>query len=100
MAKRIFGVFLAAALVGMTAEVSVGPSKAAGGCGPGVAAHAPGFNPNCDSRDPPGIHRSGGRYCARKTETGPDGNPFCPPSNRWISKAEAYRLAGSTHRGR
>ena len=99
MAKRIFGVFLAAALVGMAAEVSVGPSKAAG-CGPGVRAHAPGFIPNCDSRDLPGIHRSGGRYCARKTETGPHSKPFCPPNNRWISKTQAYRLAGSPRRGR
>jgi hypothetical protein len=100
MAKRIFGVFLAAAVAGMAAEVSVGSSKAAGGCAPGVPAHAPRFIPNCDPRDPPWIHRSGERYCARKTETGPDGNPFCPPNNHWISKAEAYRLAASPHRGR
>jgi hypothetical protein len=100
MTKRIFGVFLTAAIAGMAAEVSVGSSKAAGACDSGVVAHAPGFIPNCDSRDPPGIHRSGERYCARKTETGPDGNAFCPPNNLWISKAEAYRLAGSPHRGR
>ena len=68
MAKKIFGVFLAAALVGMAAEVSVGPSKAAG-CGPGVRAHAPGFIANCDSRDPPGIP-IGGKILREKNRDG------------------------------
>ena len=93
MAVRIFGMFLAVAV----AAIAVGgciPSVKTGGCTAGVVAHAAGFIPNCDPRDPPGIHRFGERYCAMKTETDADGNPFCPPDNRWISKAKAYRLAG------
>ena len=78
----------------MVAGINVKSAKAVGGCGPDVSAHAAGFIPNCSNGGPPGIHRFRERYCARKTEISPDGEPFCPPNNNWISKAEAYAKAG------
>ena len=97
MAAKAFGLLLAAA-VAFIAVACIPSAEAGGGCGAGVAAHAPGFMPNCDPRDPPGIHRAGERYCAMKTETSAYGDLFCPPDNHWISKAEAYRRIGQSPR--
>ena len=92
MAAKTSGLLLT--IVALALAAAGGIPSAEAGCTADVKAHAPGYIPNCNDRDPLGIHRSGERYCARKTETGPDGEVFCPPNNHWISKAEAYRLAG------